>query len=175
MDLSVQEREAFQKVVQTFREKNPGLVKSKIVKHFVQLEYSSSTMYCVLNKLGLENTTKEKKRTGRPSTWTPKRKYRLKRLTNNRSDVSQHKLAEKFDLDHSTICRQLRRMKINFREREKTPKYSDKQAKKSRIMSRHLYKKLNSKKQVIVMDDEKYFSFATCHNKDYYTDNKNSC
>lgn len=175
MGSTVAEREAFRLVVQKFMRKNKHLKRSEIIRHFVQLGEARSTMYSVLNKLTLDRSVKERARTGRPSTWTIKRRYQLKRLTNNRCDVSQRKLASKFDVDKSTICRQLKKMSISFRKREKTPKYTNKQAKKSRILSRKLRQKINSTKPEIVMDDEKYFTFASLHHKGYYTNDKNSC
>ena len=120
MCLSVAEREAFRKLVQDFVCKNKHMAKSDIVNHFVSLGYARCTMYKVLNKLTTESTTKEKKRTGRPSTWTLKKRYHLKGLTNNRFDVSQRKLAAKFDVCQKTICNQLRKMKISYRKREKS-------------------------------------------------------
>ena len=172
---SVADREAFRKVVQNFICKNNHLSNADIVKHFVQLGQARSTMYSVVNKLTLTGSTKEKKRTGRPSTWTRDKRLRLKRLTNNRFDTSQRKLAAKFDTSHQTICNELRKMKITYRKREKTPKYTAKQAKKSRILSRKLHDELRCKKRVIVMDDEKYFTFSCTHTKGYYATDKNSC
>lgn len=172
---SVAEREAFRKVVQNFICKNQHLSKANIVKHFVHLGHPRSTMYSVVNKLTETSSTTEKKRTGRPSTWTPNKRRRLKRLCNNRFDTSQRKLAAKFDVSVQTICNQLRKMNITYRKREKTPKYTKKSAKKSRNLSRKLHKKLRVKKQVIIMDDEKYFTFSSTHNSGYYTIDKNSC
>lgn len=75
----------------------------------------------------------------------------------------------------STICRQLAKMKIKHRKREKAPKYVKKQQKKARIRSRKLYKQLKSKNQCLVMDDEKYFTWSSQNRGGYYTDDKSKC
>ena len=175
MSLTVVEREAFQKVVQNFICKNQSLTKSQIVNHFVSLGRARSTIYSVLNKLTVDRSTTEKKRNGRHSSWTPQKRQRLKRLTNNRCDVSQRKLASKFDTSLSTICRQLSKLNIKHWKREKTPKYTPKKAKKARVLSRKLRNTLYSKKSLIIMDDEKYFRFSSTYNNGYYSTDKNNC
>lgn len=174
MPLSVSEREFFRKRVQDFIGKNPTFSKAEIVNHFVLEGVARRTMYSVLDKLGTSSSIKERKRTGRPSSWTSDRKKRLKRLTNNRCNVSQNDLAPKFNVNQSTICRQLAKMKITYRKREKAPKYTEEQAKRSRILSRKLYKRLRDENPSIVMDDEKYFLFSKAQYDGYYSIDKNS-
>jgi len=60
-------------------------------------------MCSVLNKLITESTKNEKKRTSRLSTWTPQRRYQLKRLANNHIDGIQRKLAPKFAVSQQDI------------------------------------------------------------------------
>ena len=89
-------------------------------------------MFGVWDKLETDQPIREIKRTGRPTSFTPLRKSKLKRLTNKRSGVSQRKLAQKFGVGQATISRQLSKMKVNYRKREKTPKYSDAQRLKAK-------------------------------------------
>ena len=70
MVLSVADREAFRKVVKNFICKKQPYFERPNIKHFVELSYSRSTMYSVVKNLTSTSSTKEKKRTGRPSTWT---------------------------------------------------------------------------------------------------------
>lgn len=131
MGFTVAEREAFRKQVQNFICKNKNLARAEIVNHFVSLGFARRTMYSVLNKLITEGTTKEKKRTGRPSTWTPQRRYQLKRLANNHIDGIQRKLAAKFAVSQQDICYQLKKMHISYRKREKNAKKHSKTSEKS--------------------------------------------
>ena len=185
MKLSVKEREFFRKRVQTFLGKNPSWKNSDVVKHFELEGTARRTVYNTLNKLKTSQPIKETNRTGRPSTWKDgelqqqrQRKQRLKRLTNNRTGCSQRSLGRKFDVSQKTIGRQLSIMGIKYRRREKTPKYSVKQAKRARIASRQLLNLLRETEFQVVIDDEKYFTLSGDNmpeNRGYYTDNKQEC
>ena len=48
-----------------------------------------------VNRMQLGGTINDKKKTGRPTSWTPARKSQLKRLANNRKGVSQRRLGRK--------------------------------------------------------------------------------
>jgi transposase len=105
MGLSVAERELLRKRVKNFIEKNKQMKNVEIVNHFVLEGIARRTVYSVINKLRTPCPILEKKRTGRPSSWNGEKRKRLKRLTNNRCDVSQNKLTAKFDVHQTTICR----------------------------------------------------------------------
>ena len=51
----------------------------------------------------LGTTINDKKKTGRPASWTPARKNQLKRLANNRKGVSQRRLGRKLGISQVTI------------------------------------------------------------------------
>ena len=70
----------------------------------------------------LGGTINDKKKTGRPTSWTPARKNQLKRLANIRKGVSQRRLGRKLGISHVTICRQLSKINISCYKREKMPK-----------------------------------------------------
>ena len=73
-------------------------------------------------------------KTSRPISWTPARKNQLKRLTINRKDVRVIKESvSKLGVFRMIICRQLSKMIISCYKREKTPKYSEKQAEKAEM------------------------------------------
>ena len=67
----------------------PQMEKSEIVNHFNLEGYSRRTIYNTINRMQLGGTINDKKKTGRPTSWTPARKNELKRSTNNRKGVSQ--------------------------------------------------------------------------------------
>ena len=181
MPLPVREREAFRKRVQNFLVKNPNLKKSEVVKlfrYYGKEGIPSRTMYDVMDKLETDEPIKEKKRTGRPSSLTAAKASKLKRLTNNRTGVSQRRIARDFQADQSTICRMLSKMGIKYRKREKTPKYSEAQRVKATKLSRELLDEIRGSNDVIIVDDEKYFTFSGDNipgNAGYYTNDKDKC
>ena len=173
--LSVKEREILRKRISIFKTKNPGLGKNKIVQHFSSEGYAKRTIYNALQRRNATSSFMDKNRTGRPSSWTTRRKSKLKRLTNNRKDVSQRKLASKFKFNVSTISRQLSKMQIKYRKREKAPKYTSHQQKKARIRCRKLYNQLKPTSESIIIDDEKYFTWGSSSSNGYYTSDKDTC
>jgi transposase len=175
MRLSVAEREALRKRVEKLV---PQMTKSAIVKHFAKEGIARSTIYDTIDRLESSQPISDKKRTGRPSSWTPAAKQKLKRLVNNRSGVSQRRLANQFAVGHRTIGRQISKMGISYRKREKTPKYSEEQRLRSTKLSGKLANNLYRTACSVVMDDEKYFTYAGDNmpgNAGYYTADKSTC
>ena len=129
MRLNKTEREHIRKRVKIVI---PQMKKTEIVNHFLKEGYPRSTIYSTINRLQNEESIEDKKKTGRPTSWTSTRKNKLKRLTNNRKGVSQRQLGRKFGVSPMTICRQLSKMNISCHKREKTPKNTEKQAEKAK-------------------------------------------
>jgi transposase len=90
----------------------PQMKKSEIVKHFQKVVSPQRTIYNAINRLQNEESIKDKKQTGRPTSWTSARKNQLKRLINNPKGWSQRRLGHKLSVSHVTICRQLSKMDI---------------------------------------------------------------
>ena len=175
MKLSVVEREALRKRVKNMI---PHMKKSEIVHHFVKEGIARSTVYDTINRMHTMQSISDKKKTGRPSSWTASKKTRLKRLTNNRTGVSQRALGKKFAVHQTTVGRQFKKMAITYRKREKTPKYNESQQQKAQELSRKLANKLYRSSCSVIIDDEKYFTFGSdCMqgNSGYYTNDKISC
>ena len=152
--------------------------KSEIVKHFEMEGFARRTIYNTLNRLESGGDIKNKKKTGRPTSLTAARRSRLKKLTNHRKGVSQRRLARKFEVSQSTICRQLKKIKISCRKREKTPKYTEKQQQKAKILCSKLSNFLHRNKVSLILDDEKYFTFSGSNmpgNDNYYTNDIQKC
>jgi hypothetical protein len=175
MGLSVAERESLRKRVKILISQ---MKKSEIVKHFAIEGIYRSTIYNTIDKLQTAQPISDKKRSGRPTSWTAAKKTKLKRLTNNRTGVSQRRLGKKFSVDQRTIGRQLSKMSIFYSKREKTPKYSEKQQRKARELSGKLANYLYRSNCSVVLDDEKYFTFdgqnMPC-NTGYYSNDKRTC
>jgi len=136
MGLTIEARIALRKNVKNFIVKNKDAKKSEIIKHFQKEGFIRQTINNTVNRLVKEEALLDKKRTGRQSTWTPQRTAKLKRLTNNKSGISQRKLGNVFHVHQTTVSRKLKNIKIKYRKRGKTPKYSDTQSIKSKKLSR---------------------------------------
>ena len=76
MRLNKTEREELRKRVQILI---PQMEKSEIVNQFQKEGYPRRTIYNTINRMQLGGTINEKKKTGRPTSWTPARKNQLKR------------------------------------------------------------------------------------------------
>jgi transposase len=175
MRLSVQEREDLRKRIQKMI---PHTKKADIVNHFAKEGIARRTIYNTFNKLESSQPLKDKKKTGRPSSWTAYRTRKLKRLVNNKTGISQRQLARKFSVHHSTINRRLSKMKISYRKREKTPKYSEKQQEKSQQLCSKLSNKLYRTNCSVINDDETYFTYSGDNmpgNVGYYSNDKKTC
>jgi hypothetical protein len=135
MRLNKTERESLRKRVEIVI---PQMKKSEIVNHFEKEGYPGRTIYNTINRLHNGEPIKDKKQTGRRTFRTSTRNNQLKRLTNNRKGVSQRRLGRKFGVYQMTICRQLSKMNISCFKREKTSKYTEKQAEKQRICDKNL-------------------------------------
>ena len=107
MMLSVKEREDLIKAVQKFFVKNSHWKKVEIINHFLKEGYKESTLYNVLYKFQNESSIKDKKRTGRQSSWTPVKLKRLERLAKVKIGASQRKLRYTFLVNQRTIGRKL--------------------------------------------------------------------
>ena len=89
MRLNKTEREALQKRVKILI---PQMEKSEIVNHLQKEVYPQRTIYNSINRFHNEESIENKIKTGRPTSWTSTRKNQMKRLTNNRKEISQRRL-----------------------------------------------------------------------------------
>jgi hypothetical protein len=175
MRLNKTERESLRKRVKILI---PQMKKSEIVNHFQKEGYPRRTIYNIINRFHNGESIKDKKQTGRPTSWTTTRKNKLKRLTNNRKGVSQRQLGRKFNVSHMNICRQLSKMNISCFKLEKTPKYTEKQAEKAKNLCKKLANLLYRSSCCVILDDEIYFTFDGSNmegNDNYYTNDKPNC
>ena len=136
----------------------PQMKKSEISNHFQMEGYPERTIYKTINRLQYGESIKDKQRTERPTPWTTSRKNQVKRLTNNRKEVSQRRFGRKLGIKHMNICRQLSKMNISCFKREKTPKYTKKQAENAKNLCKKLDKILYKSSCCVVLDNEKYFT-----------------
>ena len=109
----------FPKTCKNVSWKNSSWKTSDVVKHFELEGNSRRTVYSVLNKLETTQTVDEEKRTGRPTSWVSGSQGKLKRLVNNKTGVSQRRLGQRFGVCHSTVGRQLSKIGVKYKIREK--------------------------------------------------------
>ena len=178
MAISFKEREVLRSSIQNYLVKNQGAKDAEIVKHFLKEGYSRSTIYCNIKRMRSEKPIKQIN-TGRQSKLFEGRKSnQLKKASINRKGVTLRKLGKKFNVHHTTIHRKLVKMNIRYYKRKKTPKYTEKAALKAKRRSRKLVNELYGKDLLIIMEDEKYFTFYNDKipsNSGFYTDNKEDC
>jgi transposase len=75
MRLNKTEREALRKMVKILI---PQMKKSEILNHFQKEGYPQRTIYNIINRFHNGDAIKDKKQTGRPTSWTTTRKNRLR-------------------------------------------------------------------------------------------------
>ena len=176
MRINLKEREALRERVKKLL--LPQMKKTQIIKHFLKERIAQRTIYATIERLESGKPINDKKRTGRPTSWTPPKKFKLKRLTNNRKRVSQRILARKFKVSQPLIGIQLKKMGTYCYKREKTPKYTEQQALKAKDYCAKLSNLLYRTSCFFVMDDEKYFTFNGSNmsgNYSCYTNDQEKC
>ncbi len=106
-------REALRSRVYLYYDKNRALGKKMIVDHFVNEGSSKSTIYDILRRFDSGGSVLDKKSSGRPpKIFTNQAKSILKCLFNNKSGVSQRKLARRFNCSQTLVARALESMSI---------------------------------------------------------------
>ncbi len=138
----------------------PHMAKSEMVKHFLKQNVPRSTIYSTIDRMANDGGVSDADIVG-----------------TCKEGQAQQKLARKFQVHQTTISRQLVKMAIKHRKREKTPKYSAIQQKKSKRLSFILANNLYRNSKSIIMDDEKYFTLNGHNmpgNSGYYTDSKDT-
>lgn len=149
-----------------------GREKRITVNHFLQEKIPRSTIYDIIKKYEEYGVVGDKHRTGRPKKLSARQSIRLKRLTDQKTGISLRQIAPKFDVNISTISRQLKAMGITYRKRKRAPKYTDKQINEIPTRARRLNRALLEDDVELIMDDEKYFLLhneSIAANRGFYT------
>lgn len=142
------------------------------VNHFLQERIPRPTIYRIIKKYEESGTIGDKPRTGRPKKLSTQQLTRLKRLTDQKTGISLRQIAPKFNINISTISRQLKAMGITYRKRKRAPKYTEKQIDEIPTRARRLYRTLSNDNVELVLDDEKYFLLhneSISANRGFYT------
>ena len=167
-------REAFRNRVYSFFEKNKHKGKKFTVDHFISEGRPKSTIYDILNRNESGKSAMDKKSSGRPAIiFTKRATSTLKRLTNNKSGISQRKLAKRFECSLSYINKKLDSLSINCWKKQTIPDRTEGQKAVARPKCATLFRKYKDRQWIL--DDESYFtlSHSTINGNDnFYSDNK---
>lgn len=159
------------------KEKGKAFTFSRFKKEGV----AKSTVYSILKTFEERKTVERKPGSGRRcAKLTPPVKKRLLKAACDKKGVSCRKLAGKFNVDPSHVCRVLRKEGVSFHKRRKAPAnkpgQEEKQQKRCRKLSRDIFPAKSATK--IVMDDESYFCLKgdnmPCNSGFYTRDKENT-
>ncbi|CAF3904570.1 unnamed protein product [Rotaria magnacalcarata] len=145
------------------------------VNYFLKQNISRRTIYYILSKYLKYGITKALPRSSRSLKLSDKKLKNIVKSVNNRTGVSQRKIAKDSHVHQSTISRNLRRRtSIRIRKRRIAPKMdSDDQEKRPKRNCGKLYRKL-LRGFDLILDDEKYFKLTgdnvNCNQFFYSTD-----
>ena len=90
--------------------------KKMTVNRFLQERIPRPTIYWIIKKFEEPAVIGDKPRSARPDKLSKQQSTRLKRLTDQKTGISLHKIAPKFDVDISAISRHLKAMGITYRK-----------------------------------------------------------
>ena len=171
------EKVLLRKRVYKFYENNIQQGKKYTIDHFVAEGESKRTIYSIIKRFEDGIDANQQPGAGKPpNIFHKKGLNKLKRLTNNKSGVSQRNLAEHFKCTQPYISKVLNdKLGINCYKKMKIPDRTFVQMVEARSKCRFLY--YNYKDRDWVLDDESYFtlSHSTINgNGFYYTDDKNN-
>jgi transposase len=142
------------------------------VNHFAQEQVPRRTIYDIIKKFEEFGIVGDRPRSGPPKKLSTQQLTQLKRLTDQKTGISLRGLAPKFDVNFSTIGRNLKAIGIMYRKKKRAPKYTNKQLEEIPTRARRLCRTLLNGDFELVMDDEKYFLLhneSVPSNRGFYT------
>ena len=117
-----------------------------------------TTCYRILKTFDEQGSIARKPGSGRPQVLSSGDKQKLRRSVNDKTGVSQRKLARKFNVSKSTIQSQLKDLGIQVRKRKRAPKQTPEQKQRQDDRLQKLLDGSFSGDPEIIMDDESYFT-----------------
>lgn len=148
--------------------------KSEVVRHFLSENYKRSTIYQIIKRYENDIPAQSAKKTGRPPILNKKKLEKLGKMANEAIGTSQRKLSRKFSVSKTCIQENLSKLGLKYYKRKTVPQYTEKQLEIIPKRCRILRRKYLCNNAVIIMDDEKYFTFANnslTGNDGFYTKN----
>lgn len=161
-------------IIADFYFRHPGKSKSFTVNHFCLQGIPRRTTYGILKKLLDRGTV-----TRAPGSGGSNKKLSqascgaIIRHNVDKKGISQRRIANKHNVNQSTISCMFQRSGVMCYKREKAPLYTPEQLSRVKQNSKKLAKELNRK--IVLMDDESYFKLKSDYipgNDHYYTKDK---
>lgn len=134
--------------------------KKETVTHFVKENFARSTIYAIINRYKEGKQAIGVSKSGRPQTLTKTQLRSLKKAANERVGATSRVLARKFGVSKTTIRNDLINLGLKHYKRATVPKYTPKQLAEIPVKCRKLRKKFLKNDPVLILDDEKYFTFS---------------
>lgn len=148
--------------------------KKEVLQHFLLENIARSTIYSIFKRFDSGIAPSGVKQSGRPKVLNAKQFKKLQKAAIDKKGASNRKLGRKFGISKETVRQNLLKSGINYHKRVTVPKYSDKQLeeipKKCRLLRRSYF----VGDVEVILDDEKYFTFAWNNgdqNCGFYTNN----
>lgn len=152
--------------------------KPEILRIFLNENISKTTIYRTIAECEQGIPCLNLPKSGRPRVLDEARENRVVQSVKHKVGTSCRKLGRRFRVCHSTIQRTIQRNNLKFRKRRKCPRYTENQLQRIPICCRALRRNHFANGKVIIMDDEKYFTFSHSEmkgNDGFYTDNIEDC
>ena len=161
MRLTPQEHEEIVRRIPMYHISCANSVSKITACHFVKQGIPRQTICDVSKRDDERRTTKFLPKSGRPSRLSNKDVQALVKSVNNKTGISQRRIARRFEVHQLTISRTLKnKTTVKIYTRKSAPKYrNENQTKRAQLNFWKLYKVLKLHVQLI-LDDEKYFSLT---------------
>lgn len=144
-----------------------------VLEHFLQENISRRTIYSIFKRYNEGLPAQGKRKSGRKPKLNNKQVKKLQEVSKNKIGASVRKLANRFKVSRETIRRNLKKLNLRYYKRKIVPRYTEKQLQEIPKKCRLLRRKFLKPDCVLIMDDEKYFTFSNNNdqtNKGFYTD-----
>ena len=154
------------RIVGNYYIKFKHLGKTHTVKYFQRMNVKRTTIYSIIRRLEKNGSVERKSGSGRPAIKMPKKKVNaLKDSLIGKLGISQRKLANRFNIGQSYLCKILKKNGVKHYKRHPKSKTSDSQKiiQKKRLIRLSKGKLRPNNGLEVVMDDESYFPM-TGHN-----------
>lgn len=148
--------------------------KKEVLQHFLCENVARSTIYSVFKRYESGIVSTGVKKPGRPKILNANQEKKLHKAAKNQIGASNRKLGRKFGISKETVRQNLLKKGIKYHKRVTVPKYTEKQLKEIPKKCRLLRRTYFVGDVDVILDDEKYFSFAWNNgeqNSGFYTDN----
>lgn len=144
-----------------------------VLNHFLSENVSRRTMYNIFKRYDNELPAENEKKPGRKPLLTSAKRQQLKKAAVDKIGASNRSLARKFRISKETVRQNLLKMDVKYHKRIAAPRYSQKQLEEIPKKCRLFRRKFLKPNSVLILDDEKYFTFSCsnrCENKGFYSD-----